>query len=165
MAQWVRYFRSGRGIVLGGLVAAAALAGGLVSADRAVRLASAPLTAARLEIQRKQAPPAPAALQARLDELAAAYGEEVGIAVTDVTQGWTAGVDHERPYPQQSVSKLWVAIAVMKAADEGRLDPYGWVPSSTSRYPTGSGPADTRPRSPTCCAARWWKATTPPTTS
>jgi beta-lactamase class A len=127
MAQWVRYFRSGRGIVLGGLVAAAALAGGLVSADRAVRLASAPLTAARLEIQRKQAPPAPAALQARLDELAAAYGEEVGIAVTDVTQGWTAGVDHERPYPQQSVSKLWVAIAVMKAADEGRLDPYGWV--------------------------------------
>lgn len=127
MAQWFRHLQGRRGLALGVLVAAAALAGGLVSADRAVRLASGPLTAARLEIQRRQAPPAPAALQARLDDLAAAYGEEVGIAVTDVAAGWTAGVDQDRPYPQQSVSKLWVAIAVMKAADEGRLDPNGWV--------------------------------------
>ncbi|HEX7887495.1 MAG TPA: serine hydrolase [Phenylobacterium sp.] len=110
-----------------GILAAAALAGGLVSADRAARLASGPLTAARLEIQRKKAPPAPAALQARLNELAAAYGEDVGIAVTDVATGWTAGVDQARAYPQQSVSKLWVAIAVMKAADDGRLDPDGTV--------------------------------------
>jgi beta-lactamase class A len=51
----------------------------------------------------------------------------VGVAVTDVAQGWTAGVDKDRPYPQQSVSKLWVAISVMKAADEGRLDPEAWV--------------------------------------
>jgi beta-lactamase class A len=127
MAQWFRHFQGRRGVALGVLVVAASLAGGLVSADRAAKLASGPLTAARLEIQRRQAPPAPAALQARLDELAAAYGEEVGIAVTDVATGWTAGVDQDRPYPQQSVSKLWVAIAVMKAADEGRLDPYGWV--------------------------------------
>ncbi|TAJ72935.1 MAG: serine hydrolase [Phenylobacterium sp.] len=127
MAQWVRHFQGRRGIALGVLVVAASLAGGLVSTDRAAKLASGPLTATRLEIQRKQAPPAPAALQARLDELAAAYGEAVGIAVTDVEAGWTAGVDQDRPYPQQSVSKLWVAIAVMKAADEGRLDPYGWV--------------------------------------
>lgn len=47
--------------------------------------------------------------------------------MTDVDAGWTAGVDQDRPYPQQSVSKLWVAIAVMKAADEGRLNPDGWV--------------------------------------
>ena len=127
MAQLFRYFRGRRGAALGALVLAASLGGGLVSTDRAARLASGPLTAARLEIQRRQAPPAPAALQARLDELATAYGEEVGVAVTDVSAGWTAGVDHNRPYPQQSVSKLWVAIAVMKAADEGRIDPYGWV--------------------------------------
>lgn len=123
MAQWFRHFQGRRGIALGVLVLGAALAGGLVSADRAPKVASAPLTATRLEIQREQAPPAPAALQARLDELATAYGEEVGIAVTDVATGWTAGVDQDRPYPQQSVSKLWVAIAVMRAADEGRLDP------------------------------------------
>jgi len=127
MARWFRHFQGRRGLALGVLVVAASLAGGLVSTDRAAKLASGPLTATRLEIQRKQAPPAPAALQTRLDELVAAYGEEVGVAVTDVATGWTAGVDAERPYPQQSVSKLWVAIAVMKAADEGRLDPYGWV--------------------------------------
>lgn len=127
MAQWSRFFRSRRAVAAGVLVAAAALAGGLASADRTVKLASGPLTAARLEIHRRQAPPAPQALQARLDELAAAYGEEVGIAVTDVKAGWTAGVDKDRPYPQQSVSKLWVAIAVMKAADEGRLNPEATV--------------------------------------
>ncbi len=127
MARWSRFPRSRSGLAVGVLVAAAALAGGLASADRAVKLASGPLTAARLEIHRRQAPPAPAALQARLGELAAAYGEEVGVAVTDVTSGWTAGVDQDRPYPQQSVSKLWVAIAVMKQADEGRLDPEATV--------------------------------------
>lgn len=127
MAQWFRFFTGRRGIALAALVVAASLGGGLVSADRAARLASGPLTAARLEIQRRQAPSAPAALQARLDELAAGFGEEVGIAVTDVAAGWTAGVDLDRPYPQQSVSKLWVAIAAMKAADEGRLNLDGWV--------------------------------------
>ena len=109
-------------------MAAAALAGGLVSADRATRqAASAKLTATRLEIFQEKAPEAPAALQSRLDELVADCGEEVGVAVTDIAAGWTAGVDQDRPYPQQSVSKLWVAVAVMKAADEGRLDLEGWV--------------------------------------
>jgi beta-lactamase class A len=66
-------------------------------------------------------------LQHELDRLAEGYREPVGIAVTDVGRGWTAGVDQDRPYPQQSVSKLWVAISVMRAADEGRLDPDAWV--------------------------------------
>lgn len=123
MARWARHLTGTRGLVLGGLVMAAALAGGLVSSDRAVKLASGPLTETRLEILRTKAPKAPATLQARLDDLTQAYGEEVGVAVTEVERGWTAGVDLHRPYPQQSVSKLWVAIAVMKAADEGRLDP------------------------------------------
>ncbi|PZQ62389.1 MAG: serine hydrolase [Phenylobacterium zucineum] len=115
-------FRNRRGIVFVALTIAAGLAGGLVSADRAAKLASGPLTQARLHILARTSAKAPEALQSRLDELAAAYGEEVGIAVTDVTAGWTAGVDQDRPYPQQSVSKLWVAIAIMKAVDEGRLD-------------------------------------------
>ena len=109
-------------------MAAAALAGGLVSADRATRqAASAKLTATRLEIFQEKAPEAPAALQSRLDQLVADYGEEVGVAVTDIAAGWTAGVDQDRPYPQQSVSKLWVAVAVMRAVDEGRIDLNGWV--------------------------------------
>lgn len=117
-----------RVLVFGVLVAAAALSAGLVSADRATKQASsAKLTSARLTFFQKTAPEAPAELQARLDELARAYGEDVGIAVTDVAKGWTAGVDQDRPYPQQSVSKLWVAIALMRAVDEGKLDVNGWV--------------------------------------
>jgi beta-lactamase class A len=72
-------------------------------------------------ILRKPAPPAPAELQASLDHLAAAYGEPVGIAVSDVAQGWTASVAGDEQFPQQSVSKLWVALAVMQAVDKGRL--------------------------------------------
>jgi beta-lactamase class A len=128
MAKWLKFLRGRRGWALGAaVVAAAALAGGLVSIDQAVKLASRPLAETRLRLLAKKPPPAPAALQARLDGLAAAYGEEVGVAVTDVSEGWTAGVDKDRPYPQQSVSKLWVAITVMKAADEGRIDPAAWV--------------------------------------
>jgi beta-lactamase class A len=127
MARRSRRPKRKRWLMLGVVVAAAALAGGLVSADRTVRLASAKLTDSRLAILKKKAPPAPAELQSELDRLAAGYGEEVGIAVTDVAKGWTAGVDKDRPYPQQSVSKLWVAIALMRAADEGRVDPDAWV--------------------------------------
>lgn len=125
MAGWIPRKRV---IVFGVLVAAAALAGGLVSADRATRqAATAKLTSTRMAIYQDKAPEAPAPLQSRLDQLAAAYGEEVGIAVTDVSDGWTAGVDQDRPYPQQSVSKLWVAVALMRAVDEGRVDVNAWV--------------------------------------
>ncbi|MBL8773510.1 MAG: serine hydrolase [Phenylobacterium sp.] len=127
MAGWRRHLRGGRGLAVAAAVIAAGLAGGLVSADKAARLASGALTETRFDILKTKAPPAPAALQARLGELVAAYGEEVGVSVTDVQAGWTAGVDQDRPYPQQSVSKLWVAIAIMKAVDEGRLDTEAWV--------------------------------------
>jgi beta-lactamase class A len=66
-------------------------------------------------------PPAPPALQARLDKLIATYREPVGVAVTDVASGWTAQVDGLGRYPQQSVVKLWVALAVMDAVDRGAL--------------------------------------------
>jgi beta-lactamase class A len=128
MAGWRRHLPRKRVLVFGVLVAAAALAGGLVSADRATRqAATAKLTSTRLSIFQEKAPEAPATLQSRLDQLVAAYGEEVGIAVTDVSAGWTAGVDQDRPYPQQSVSKLWVAVALMRAVDEGKVDLNGWL--------------------------------------
>lgn len=126
MARWRRPGK--RALVFGALAVAAGLAGGLASADRAskamdtVRLTATPL--ARIVAP---APLPPAALQSELEQLVGDYGEEVGVAVTDVASGWTAGVDQHRPYPQQSVSKLWVAIAVMKAVDDGRLDLNGWV--------------------------------------
>jgi beta-lactamase class A len=65
--------------------------------------------------------PGPAALQARLDDLAKRYREPVGVAVTDVSAGWVASVDAVDSYPQQSVSKLWVVLSVFDAIDQGRL--------------------------------------------
>jgi beta-lactamase class A len=69
----------------------------------------------------RPAPPAPAALQAEVERLSKGYGEPAGIAVTDVAQGWTAQALGEETFPQQSVSKLWVALAVMQAVDDKRL--------------------------------------------
>ncbi len=45
----------------------------------------------------------------------------VGVAVKDLSQGWTAAYDGDRLYPQQSVSKLWPALAVFDAVDRGEL--------------------------------------------
>jgi len=71
----------------------------------------------------KDAPPpvAPEALQRKLFDLADDFGGEVGIAIYDLKNGWLAGVDADRPYPQQSASKVWVAIALLQAVDQGRL--------------------------------------------
>ena len=65
--------------------------------------------------------PGPAALQRRLEDLAAAYGEPVGVAVADVSEGWVSSVSGDKPFPQQSVSKLWVAITMLDAVDHGRM--------------------------------------------
>lgn len=65
------------------------------------------------------ATPAPAALAAEIEALGAAFEGEVGIAVREVEAGWTAAWNGERRFPQQSVSKLWVAVALLDAADRG----------------------------------------------
>ena len=66
-------------------------------------------------------PPAPPELQAKIGALAQRYREPVGVAVTDVASGWTAGYAAGEVFPQQSVSKLWVALTVLQEVDEGRL--------------------------------------------
>lgn len=66
----------------------------------------------------------PRALQTELDAMARAFGDPVGIAVTDLAGGWTAKVAGDEDFPQQSVSKLWVAVALLDRVDGGewRLD-------------------------------------------
>ncbi|HEY8003428.1 MAG TPA: serine hydrolase [Phenylobacterium sp.] len=71
--------------------------------------------------------PPPPEFQASLEHIAASYREPVGIAVSDVTQGWTASVAGDQTFPQQSVSKLWVALAALQAVDEGKLKLDQWV--------------------------------------
>ncbi|KQM63480.1 serine hydrolase [Sphingomonas sp. Leaf17] len=53
--------------------------------------------------------------------LGSSFQGQVGIAVRDVTDGWVVGYNADAAMPQQSVSKLWVAIAVMDAVDRGAL--------------------------------------------
>lgn len=70
-----------------------------------------------------QVPPAaPVALQAELERLVAAFGaEHAGVAVYDLREGWTASVNGERAFAQQSVFKTWLAVAVADAVDRGEL--------------------------------------------
>jgi beta-lactamase class A len=103
------------------LVAAAGAGGWLVYGQK---LAASPVTLTSAPLAhrpRPPAPPAPAELQDRLTALAEAYREPVGIAVTDVTGRWTAQVAGDEVFPQQSVSKLWVALSVMQAVDHHGL--------------------------------------------
>jgi beta-lactamase class A len=53
--------------------------------------------------------------------LGTSFKGEVGISVRDIDEGWVVAWEGDRPRPQQSVSKFWVAIAVMDAVDQGRL--------------------------------------------
>jgi beta-lactamase class A len=106
------------------LVAAASLAGWAAYGHRistdSLTLTSRNVRPRPIKVERP-APPAPQTLQARIEALAAAYREPVGIAVTDVSQGWTAQAAGWEVFPQQSVSKLWVALSVLQAVDRGAL--------------------------------------------
>lgn len=64
---------------------------------------------------------APLTLARRIDELGAAFPGRVGIAVQSVERGWHTGWKDTELYPQQSVSKFFVALTAMDAVDRGRL--------------------------------------------
>lgn len=66
-------------------------------------------------------PQAPAALLNAVQALGQSFSGDVGISVRDVEEGWTVAWAGDTPRPQQSVSKLWVGIALMDAVDRGRL--------------------------------------------
>ncbi|MDO9335121.1 MAG: serine hydrolase [Caulobacter sp.] len=68
-----------------------------------------------------RAPTEQETLQRRLNALARQFPGDVGIAVRRLGAGWTVSVNGDRPMPQQSVSKLWVSMAILAAADRGEL--------------------------------------------
>ncbi len=83
---------------------------------------AAPAQTAEFEKILKPAPPAaPNALVSALDALTRNFSGIVGVAVTSVDTGWTATSNGERKFPQQSVSKLWVAMTVLDQRDQGRI--------------------------------------------
>ena len=61
-------------------------------------------------------------LETRLEEIGAAFAGQVGIAVVDIAGNHQAGFNAETLMPQQSVSKLWVALTALDQADRGELD-------------------------------------------
>jgi len=68
--------------------------------------------------------PAPAGLSSAIDALWRGFGGRTGIAVRAVDEGWTVQSGGRQRLPQQSVSKLWVAITLLDQRDRGlvRLD-------------------------------------------
>src|SRR4051794_14000742 len=66
------------------------------------------------------APPAPASIRDRVNDLGRQFNGRVGIAVRSVNEGWTVGWKADDYYPQQSVSKFWVSLAALDAVDKGR---------------------------------------------
>jgi beta-lactamase class A len=66
-------------------------------------------------------PQPPATLLNAVQALGGAFRGQVGISVRDIDEGWTVAWGGDSARPQQSVSKLWVAIAVMAAVDAGKL--------------------------------------------
>lgn len=88
--------------------------------------------APKTRIKTRPAAQAPQFIRDRIAELGRGFDGEVGIAVQSIDDGWEAGWKDRELYPQQSVSKLWVAIAVMDAVDRSRLNLDGKVTLTTA---------------------------------
>lgn len=70
----------------------------------------------------RPAPRPPSALRDQINQLGRAFDGQVGIAVRSIDEGWSLGWKENGLYPQQSVSKLWVAITALDAADRGQIN-------------------------------------------
>lgn len=100
----------GLGVVaLGGATGAGTMPENTASAGSTAR--SAPLSRTA----------APAGLAEAIAATARQFQGKAGIAVVSIDQGWQVATGGEQRLPQQSVSKLWVAMTVMDALDAGRL--------------------------------------------
>jgi beta-lactamase class A len=60
-------------------------------------------------------------LEAQIRALGQAFNGDIGIAVQDVETGWTTSYDGATFFPQQSVSKFWVALTALDKVDRGEL--------------------------------------------
>jgi beta-lactamase class A len=63
----------------------------------------------------------PASLATRIQQLGAGFNGRVGIAVQSVEGRWRVGYKDSELYPQQSVSKFWVAMTALDAVDRGQV--------------------------------------------
>lgn len=64
---------------------------------------------------------APASLAAQISAIGRGFNGIAGVSVVSLRDNWQADYNATRLFPQQSCSKLWVAIAAMDAVDKGRV--------------------------------------------
>jgi beta-lactamase class A len=102
-----------------------ATAAGLAQAQSAPRdpLAPLPETAAPARPALTAQPPrfAPQSLRDRIAALGRAFNGNAGISIVSLRDGWQVDYNATTLFPQQSCSKLWVAITAMDAVDKGRV--------------------------------------------
>jgi len=84
------------------------------------QLSTVPPRPVRAQV-RPQSARAPIYLSNRVDQLGRGFSGRVGIAVRSVDEGWSTAWNGNELNPQQSVSKLWVAITALDAVDRGRV--------------------------------------------
>lgn len=98
------------------------LLGGLAVLLALSALAEGPSLAVKLDSNVKVETAEERAFEQRLEEIGAALPGTVGIAVVDVSAGNIHEFNGDEVLPQQSVSKLWVAMTALSQKDSGELD-------------------------------------------
>ena len=107
-----------------GVALALVLLPGACRTDQENAAPESPATAAaRVVSPTASTPPVlpPRELQDRLRTLTDGFNGDVGVAVKELGGGWVAAVNPRRSFPQQSVMKVWLAVAVLDAVDRGEL--------------------------------------------
>ena len=104
---------------------------------------------------------APMPLVGELVRLQRAFSGKAGMAVQAVDEGWSAEAGGRQYLPQQSVSKLWVALTILDLRDQGRIrlddpvrvtaddltlfhQPIAWLILKTGAFETSVGDLLTR---------------------
>ncbi len=64
---------------------------------------------------------APAALRDEISRLGRGFDGKAGISVVSLRDGWAVDYNSNSLFPQQSCSKLWVAITALDAVDRGAV--------------------------------------------
>lgn len=114
---WVRAFTVS--VLLSGCVADASISSGsAVSASSPVPVAAADYSRPVRPLRHAEAP---AALKATVEALGRGFNGTVGISVRPIDADWEISYNGDTLMPQQSVSKLWVAMAALDAVDRGRI--------------------------------------------
>lgn len=107
---------------LAALIAGGVMAASSFTSSRAVptELFNAPVKFNGISVGQSR-DKAPAQLRAVIEGLGSQFRGTVGISVRRVDADWEVAYNADSLMPQQSVSKLWVAMAALDAVDRGKL--------------------------------------------